>query len=164
MNRRMRSLLQLGTAAIFVFAAINVQTREAHTAPRREVLGAVDSLFDAMAKHDVEASRKLIVPGASFVVVKPDGAVAMEHDTDYLDSLARHKDAFRERIWNAQVTVQGDIAQVWAPYDFHLDGKLSHCGIDSFSMVRTPEGWRIAGVSYTLRKVGCAPRPPGTKN
>ncbi len=164
MNRRMRSLLQFGTAAIFVFAAINVQTRETHTAPRREVLGAVDSLFDAMAKHDVEASRKLIVPGASFVVVKPDGAVAMEHDTDYLDSLARHKDAFRERIWNAQVTVQGDIAQVWAPYDFHLDGKLSHCGIDSFSMVRTPEGWRIAGVSYTLRKVGCAPRPPGTKN
>ncbi len=163
MNRRMKTLLQLAIAAIFVFAGINVQARAAHAATRREVLGAVDSLFDAMAKHDVEASRKLIVPGASFVVVKPDGTVAMEHDTDYLDSLARHKEAFRERIWNAQVTVQGDIAQVWAPYDFHLDGKLSHCGIDSFSMVRTAEGWRVAGVSYTVRKVGCAPSPLDTK-
>ena len=160
MNRRMKTLLQLATAANFVFAGINVQAREAHAAAR---LGAVDALFDAMAKHDVEASRKLIVPGASFVVVKPDGAVAMEHDTDYLDSLATHKEAFRERIWNAQVTVQGDIAQVWAPYDFHLDGKLSHCGIDSFSMVRTAEGWRVAGVSYTVRKVGCAPSPLDTK-
>lgn len=120
-------------------------------------------LFDAMAKHDVDASRKLILPGASFVVVKPDGAVAMEHDTDYLDSLAKHKEAFRERIWNAQVMVQGDIALVWAPYDFHLDGKLSHCGIDSFSMVRTANGWRVAGVSYIVQKVGCAPSPLDTK-
>jgi len=159
MNRRMRSLLQLGTAAIFVFAAINVQAKEAHTAAQREVLGAVNALFDAMAKHDVDASRKLILPGASFVVVKPDGAVAMEHDTDYLDSLAKHKESFRERIWSARVTVQGDIAQVWAPYDFHLDGKLSHCGIDSFSMVRIADGWQVAGVSYTVQKVGCAPSP-----
>lgn len=163
MNLRMKLLLRLGTAAIFVFAGISVRAKEAHTAAQREVLGAVDALFDAMAKHDVDASRKLIVPGASFVVVKPDGVVAMEHDNDYLDSLAKHKEAFRERIWNAQVTVQGDIAQVWAPYDFHLDGKLSHCGVDSFSMVRTAEGWRVAGVSYTVQKVGCAASPLDTK-
>ncbi|WP_189439812.1 nuclear transport factor 2 family protein [Rhodanobacter panaciterrae] len=159
----MKSLLQLGAAAIFVFAGINVRAKDAHAPAQREVLGAVDALFDAMAKHDVDASRKLIVPGASFVVLKPDGTVAMEHDSDYLDSLAKHKEAFRERIWSAQVTVQGDIAQVWAPYDFHLDGKLSHCGIDSFSMVRTVEGWRVAGVSYTVQKVGCTPSPLDTR-
>ena len=164
MSRRMKILLQLGSAALFAFAGITVQAKEAHTAIQREVLGAVDALFDAMAKHDVDASRKLIVPGAGFVVVKSDGTLAMEHDTDYLDSLARHKEAFRERIWNAQVTVQGDIAQVWAPYDFHLDGKLSHCGIDSFSMVRTAEGWRVVGISYTVQKTGCEPSPLDTKN
>jgi aryl carrier-like protein len=159
MNCRMKSLAQLGSAAIFVFVGINAQAQEAYAATQREVLGAVNALFDAMTKHDVVASRKLIVPGAGFVVVRPDGTLLMEHDTDYLDSLARHKEAFRERIWDAQVTVQGDIAQVWAPYDFHLDGKLSHCGIDSFSMVRTAEGWRVAGISYTVQKVGCAPSP-----
>lgn len=163
MNRRMKILLQLGTAMLFGFAGINVQAKETHTVTQREVLGTVDALFDAMAKHDVDASRKLILPGASFVVVKPDGVVAMEHDTNYLDSLAKHKEAFRERIWNAQVMVQGDIAQVWAPYDFHLDGKLSHCGIDSFSMVRTANGWHVAGVSYTVQRVGCAPSPLDTK-
>jgi hypothetical protein len=49
----------------------------------------------------------------------------------------------------------------WAPYDFHLDGKLSHCGIDSFGLVRGADGWRIAGISYTVQKTGCAPSPPG---
>ena len=58
--------------------------------------------------------------------------------------------------------VQGNLAQVWAPYDFHLDGKLSHCGIDSFSLVRNADGWRVVGVSYTVQKVGCAPSPLGS--
>lgn len=159
MSCRPKILLQLGTAATLMFAGINVQAKDPHGVAQREVLGAVNALFDAMAKHDVAASRKLIVTGASFVVVKPDGTLVMEHDTDYLDSLAKRKEAFHERIWDAQVTVQGDIAQVWAPYDFHLDGKLSHCGIDSFSMVRTAEDWRVAGISYTVQKVGCAPSP-----
>lgn len=112
-----------------------------------------------MAKHDVDASRKLIVPGAGFVVVKPGSTLVMEHDIDCLDSQTKHRGALRERIWNAKVTVQDDIAQVWAPYDFHLDGRLSHCGIDRFSMLRSDGSWRAAGVSESMQKAGCAPSP-----
>lgn len=157
MRVRTKIRWQLAAAVLLAFCTLGLQAREVRSAARRDVLGAVDALFDAMAKHDVDASRKLIVPGASFVVIKPDGSVAIEHDSDYLASLGRHKEAFRERIWDAQVFVQGDLAQVWAPYDFHLDGKLSHCGIDSFSMVRGAGGWRVAAVSYSVQKVGCKP-------
>ena len=94
-------------------------------------------------------------------MAEPDGTVKIESDTGYLETLGKHKEAFRERIWDARVTVQGNLAQVWAPYDFHLDGKLSHCGIDSFSLVRKADGWRVAGVSYTVQKAGCAPSPLG---
>ena len=159
MNRRVKVFSQLGIVAFLVSAGAIAQAGETRAAAEREVLGAIDALFSAMAKHDVEASRKLIVPGANFVVVRPDRTLVVEHDTDYLESLGKHKEALRERIWDAKVDVQGDIAQVWAPYDFHLDGKLSHCGIDSFSLVRGAEGWRIAGVSYTVQKQGCAPSP-----
>lgn len=158
MNLRMTSLATLGIA---VLAGSNVQAKDTYSAPQREALGAVDALFAAMAKHDVDASRRLILPGASFVVVLPDGTVKIEPDTGYLETLGKHKEVFRERIWEAQVMVQGNLAQVWAPYDFHLDGKLSHCGIDSFSLVRGPGGWRIAGISYTVQKAGCAPSPLG---
>lgn len=130
-----------------------------YTPAQRQVLAPVHALFEAMTKHDVEASRKVILPGAGFVVIKADGSVLMEHDADYLDSLAKHKEGLLERIWDAQVTVDDNIAQVWAPYDFHFDGKLSHCGIDVFSMVRTAEGWRIAGITYSTRKTGCTPSP-----
>jgi len=161
MNLRMKTLATLG-AAYSVLVGGNVHAKGTYDAPQREALGAVDALFAAMAKHDVDASRQLILPGASFVVVLPDGTVKIEPDTGYLETLGKHKEAFRERIWDAQVTVQGNLAQVWAPYDFHLDGKLSHCGIDSFSLVRGAVGWRIAGISYTVQKTGCVPSPLGS--
>ena len=161
MNLRMTTHATLGAVAFSMLAGINVRAKGIYSAPQREALGAVDALFAAMAKHDVDASRRLILPGARFVVVLPDGAVKIEPDTGYLDTLGKHEEAFRERIWDAQVTVQGNLAQVWAPYDFHLDGKLSHCGIDSFSLVRGSDGWRIAGISYTVQKAGCAPSPLG---
>jgi hypothetical protein len=145
--------------ALFATAIASAQAGQTYDTGQQAVLVPVNALFDAMVKHDVEASRKLILPGAAFAVVKPDGTVSMEHDVDYLDSLAKHKEGLRERIWNAQVTVNGNIAQVWAPYDFHLDGKLTHCGIDVFSMVHTADGWRIAGISYSTQKAGCRPSP-----
>ena len=162
MNLRMTTFVILGAVAFSVLASISVQAKDTYSAPQREALGAVDALFAAMAKQDVDASRRLILPGARFVVVLPDGTVKIESDTGYLDKLGKHKEAFRERIWDARVTVQGNLAQVWAPYDFHLDGKLSHCGIDSFSLARNADGWRVVGVSYTVQKVGCAPSPLGS--
>lgn len=129
------------------------------TSPQQPVLASIDALFAAMASHDVAAARKLLVPGASFVVLKANGSVAMERDLDFLQALGSQKDEWRERIWHPQVLVQGNLAQVWAPYDFHLDGKLSHCGIDSFSLVKDGSGWRIAGISYSVQTQGCAPSP-----
>ena len=156
MNRWLKTSCTVAVAALLT---VNAYSADAYTAEQRAVLAPVNALFDAMVKHDVPASRKLILAGASFVVVKSDGSVLMEHDADYLDSLAKHKEQFRERIWDAQVTVSDTIAQVWAPYDFHLDGKLTHCGIDVFSLVRTKDGWRIAGISYSTQKTGCKPSP-----
>ena len=162
MNLRTTTLAPLGAIAFFVvLVGGSAQATDRYDALQREALGAVDALFAAMASHDVDASRRLLLPGTRFVVVLPDGTLKTETDAGYLETLGKHREAFRERIWNAQVTVQGNLAQVWAPYDFHLDGKLSHCGIDSFSLVRGGDGWRIAGVSYTVQKTGCTPSPLG---
>jgi hypothetical protein len=161
MQHRMKNLSRVGAVALCLLAMAGASAHGSGTADRRDVLRGVDALFSAMATHDVAAARRLIVPGASFVVVKPDGSVAMEHDTDFLQALAGKKGVWRERIWQPRVMLDGDLAQVWAPYDFHLDGKLSHCGIDSFSLVRGTDGWRIAGISYSVRKQGCAASPLG---
>jgi hypothetical protein len=54
-----------------------------------------------------------------------------------------------------RVSIQGRIAQVWGEYEFLRDGQFSHCGIDSFTMFKTAEGWKIATIVYTAETTGC---------
>jgi hypothetical protein len=42
-----------------------------------------------------------------------------------------------------------------------LDGGFSHCGIDSFELVRTDGSWKLTGGIYTVEREGCAPSPLG---
>jgi hypothetical protein len=64
-------------------------------------------------------------------------------------------------MWDPDVRIHGAIAVVWTRYDFWVDGKFSHCGVDAFDLVKTAEGWRIAGGVYTVERTGCPPSPLG---
>ena len=157
MNRHLRA--SIAVAALLL--SVNVSATDAIEAAESP-LAAVDALFEAMAVHDTHAARQLIVPGAQFVVVRADGSSAMRDDAGFIESLAQRPEIeLRERMWSHQVLVDGPMAQVWGPYDFHIDGTFSHCGVNSIGLVRGADGWRIAAVSYTMRKDGCEAPPAG---
>lgn len=141
-------------AACFISLAYVASDEQSPTA-------TVQRLFDAMAAHDANAGRALFTEDALLFSVRPDGtAVATPHEK-WLERLGASKDAWLERIWNPKVLEHGTIAVVWAEYDFHLNGKFSHCGIDSFSLLKTATGWKIAAVSDTRETSGCSPSPLG---
>ena len=128
------------------------------------VLASVQIFFDTMASRDVEGARRVLMPEVRiFTARDQDGqpAVRASAGEDYLKGLGAGKQANRERIWNPEVRVHGPIASVWTPYDFWVDRKFSHCGIDVFDLVKTAEGWKISGLSYTVERTGCAPSPLG---
>ncbi len=85
----------------------------------------------------------------------------MQSDTGFNVSLATSKVRLTERMWTPTVVLHGTIAEVHAPYDFHIDGKFSHCGTDLFTVVRATGEWRIASIIYTVQRTGCAPSPLG---
>ncbi|HEX9894364.1 MAG TPA: VOC family protein, partial [Gemmatimonadales bacterium] len=61
-----------------------------------------------------------------------------------------------ERIYHPEVRVDDNLATVWVQYDFLVGGQVSHCGVDSYQLVRTAEGWRVLQVVDTQRREGCA--------
>lgn len=65
-----------------------------------------------------------------------------------------------ERYWSPTVLVRGHIALVWTPYEFWLDGKRSHCGIDAFDLVKVDGRWRVANAMWTVEPDGCASLEP----
>lgn len=127
------------------------------------VLKAVQVFFDTMTARDVDGARKILQPQGRFTAMrmrdgKPDPhAFANE---EYFADLQASKQTLRERIWNPDVRIAGLVATVTAPYDFWIDGKFSHCGTDAFQLIKTEDGWKIAGGVYTVES-RCDPSPLG---
>ena len=57
---------------------------------------------------------------------------------------------FNEQMKDPEVKVFGDMALVYGRYTFHVADKFSHCGTNSFQLVRTADGWKIGNAASTL--------------
>ena len=60
-----------------------------------------------------------------------------------------------ERITYDFIKVDGPLAVAWTPYKFYLNGQFSHCGMNSFQLIRAKDGWRIQYIIDTRRKQPC---------
>ena len=129
------------------------------------VLDAVQGLFDAMAARDSIALAALVTPPGVFavVVIDHDTVITVQHQSlaSFISRIGESGPALLERSWEPRVIVDGPFAMVWTEYDFHIDGRFSHCGIDVFTLARVRDAWRITGGSYTIRQQECEPSPLG---
>jgi hypothetical protein len=133
----------------------------AQTTEESRAIAAVQGLFDAMAAHDGAAIRSAFVSDAPMVAIRADGTVSVSAVEAFAARVGAAKEAYLERMWEPKVLVRGAIAELWAPYDFHRDGKFSHCGTDSVSLVKVNSGRKIAGISYSMETVNCPASPLG---
>ncbi|MDF1501615.1 nuclear transport factor 2 family protein [Roseisolibacter sp. H3M3-2] len=153
----LRSLALLAVAA----APLAAQAPAAASADdRAAVLGVVKQLFDAMRAGDSAAVRAVFHPRAQLgsALIGRDGAPQVR-----LDSLANfikavgtpHAEVWDERTDNETVHVDGPLAVAWTPYAFYAGKTFSHCGVNSFQLARTAEGWRIVSLVDTRQRTGC---------
>jgi hypothetical protein len=72
------------------------------------------------------------------------------------DAIAGHRGGnLAERIYDPKVHIDHDLAVVWAPYRFSLNGRVDHCGTDVFTLGKIDGHWLIIGVSDNERKDQC---------
>ena len=141
------------------------ESAEASPVEAQEVLDVVQRLFDAIGDADPDVVRRVVLPDAHIVSVDAtEEGVEMTTRTgeEFAESLVGVQAHFLERMWSAEVRIDGPMAMVWTPYDFHVDREFSHCGVDVFDLVRTGGGWRIVSVTYTRYPPGrCGESPLG---
>ena len=63
--------------------------------------------------------------------------------------------AFEEKLTSWSIQVDRTMANAWVGYEFWLNGKFSHCGINSFQMVNFDGDWKIIYLIDTRGKAGC---------
>jgi hypothetical protein len=53
------------------------------------------------------------------------------------------------------IKIDDNMAIAWTPYEFYITDKFSHCGVNVFTLIKTEQGWKIAGIIDTRRKEKC---------
>ncbi|MCB2377140.1 nuclear transport factor 2 family protein [Hymenobacter sp. BT635] len=136
--------------------AARAQTSPAETAAVKKT---ITTFFDGMRKTDSAMIRSTLAPGVVLhTIVSRNGAmqVGTEQVNEFLKAVGTpHKEVYDERITFEQVLIDANLASVWTPYQFYVGPKFSHCGYNSFQLVKLAGGWKIAHIIDTRRKEGC---------
>lgn len=124
------------------------------------VKGVVDQLFTAMKTSDAAAIQNVFADSALLQTIArtKEGSLVVRNESirDFAASIGKlPKGAADERIRYETVKIDGPLAAVWTPYQFYYNGQFSHCGVNSFQLVRTGNGWKIQYIIDTRRKDDC---------
>jgi hypothetical protein len=154
-NRSLLALFFAATATGFLINSLRAATplsTEPSPKEAQAVMAPITAMFDGMAKRDAAAIKKPLLPGGGLVLMR-DGKPTQMSFEDFADRVGKPgKSQIEERIHDPLVRIDNDLAVVWAPFDFLVDGKVDHCGTDLFNLVRSDGKWLIANVADTGRK------------
>ena len=121
----------------------------------QEVEKPIRDLFSGMKNIDPELLKSAFSDTAILQTITKDG-VKNEDIKDFVASVSKmSKDDLDERITIEAIHVDGNLASVFTPYSFYFKGKFSHCGANSFQLVKQNGEWKIQYLIDTRRKENC---------
>ena len=124
------------------------------------VKAVINSFFDGMRKSDTAMIRSTLAPGSILqsVAKNKEGKVSVrtENIDDFIASIAKpHTDVYDERIVFDTIKIDAELASAWTPYQFYVGEKFSHCGVNSFQLIKINGSWKIQYIIDTRRREGC---------
>lgn len=115
------------------------------------VLVPVQAMFDGMAHRDAAAVKAPWLPGGVLVLVQ-EGNLSQITVENFANRVATSGTThIEERIHDPKVRIDHDLAVVWAPFNFYINGKLDHCGRDLFNLNQKNGKWQIVALAATTR-------------
>lgn len=137
--------------------AANAQSQ---TAQRAQVIQVIQQLFDGMRAGDSSLVSSVFDQKASMYTTfyDPDGHPQLRKGSlaNFLKAIGTpHEAVWDERIWSYDVQIDQTMASVWTPYTFFAGEDFSHCGVNSFQLYKSSEGWKIIHIMDTRQREGC---------
>ena len=134
--------------------AIQAQTTE------DSVKAAINHLFTAMKTANGEQLTACFTDNAVLQTITNDKAgklvVRTESTAEFINLIKKlPKDSADERITFDMIKTDGPLAMAWTPYRFYYAGTFSHCGVNSFQLVRLNGVWKIQYIIDTRRRTDC---------
>ncbi len=143
-------------SVFFVLTSVHAQMDE-----KELVRKTVEGFFEAFHKQDSIGMKSFM---ADKVVLQTTGR-NKEGKTQFqttpieklYQSIVGIPDSinFQEKLTSWSIQVDRTMANAWVGYEFWLNGKFSHCGINSFQMINFDGEWKIIYLIDTRGRAGC---------
>jgi hypothetical protein len=141
---------------IIIFCYADAKAQQAEDS----VKTIIEKMFTAMKNSDGQTLASCFADSAILQTIKStkEGRVVVSSESisAFAGSVSKApKAALDERFKIELIKTDGDLASVWVPYSFYFNDKFSHCGVNSFQLVRQAGEWKIQYIIDTRRRTNC---------
>lgn len=149
----MRCFLILLTALVINETTFSQTTEDS-------VKAVINNLFAGMKNANADLFKTVFADSAVMQTIsrtKEGETVVLNESVNEFTEFVSHlrKDSADERITFETIKIDGTLAIAWTPYRFYHNGIFSHCGVNSFHLVRFNGICKIQYLIDTRRKQGC---------
>ena len=127
------------------------------TSDEDQIKAVILKTFSAMKSVDSVALKSCFTSNALLHIsqVKPEGNVVREVPaTKFIQNVMTRKPGeMDERVLSwGPILIDQEIATAWVPYEFYLNGKFSHKGVDVFIFVKSGNEFKIKTLLYNMHQ------------
>ena len=145
--------------ACFIIATATAQESKEYT----QVKQTIDTFFEGFHKGDTTLMKTVIADKVVFQTAyrnkQGEDKLVTDDVSKLISAIANRPDdqKWEEKLLDYQISVDGNMANAWTPYEFWLNGKFSHCGVNSFQLFNDSGNWKIIYLIDTRRRQDCNP-------
>ena len=113
---------------------------------------SVEKFFAGMKNADTIMIKSVFADNAILQTITKSNEIKTERLGNFLSSFSKlSKNDADEKIRFEAIHMDGNLASVFTPYEFYFKGKFSHCGANSFQLVKQNNFWKIQYLIDTRR-------------
>ena len=142
--------------AFFFVGSINAQTKA-----QAEVQQTIERFFEGFHNQDSTIMKPLMHKDLQLQSIgkNREGVVKLSttEASNFLKSIVSIPEGqiFEEKILGYNIQIDGNMANAWTVYEFWFNGEFSHCGVNSFQLIKENGSWQIFYLVDTRRREGC---------
>jgi hypothetical protein len=126
-------------------------------AQEADVKKSISTFFEGMHASDTLKIKSVCHDSMSLQSVsegRTGTKLTTEKASEFYKSIAEIPAGMKieERLREYKIQIDGAIAHAWTPYEFYINGKLSHKGVNSFQLFKDNGVWKIIYIVDTRRK------------
>ena len=124
---------------------------------RSHPMEAVERFFTAFHAKDSLGMQDVIHPKARLLraAVRNKQSVVVENNIEKFIRAVATRNAsptWEEQLGEPIVQQHQNLATIWVPFRFYLGGKLTHCGVNAFTLLTEGTRWKILSLIDTGTK------------